>query len=316
MTKNLSFKIIALLAAILLSQAVNSAGNQSVMTVTSEIELKSLPDDLVVVRPHKRDVKITIKGPSFLVGSVAADPPPFRVRLANATQGSVPAQFVRSDIDLPAAVDLVSVEPAEMVFEIEAVESREVRVDVPRIGQLPKNLTLESVTVNPASVTVRGARSAVRAIRSVETQPLSLGEIEEAKHLDVNLDLRSPPGKVSVSHRSVAVAVHVGAVVSQREFGPRTVEVRTAPDLGPVSIEPTTVKIVLSGPANVLSSLDASSLVPFVRIQRQPESKGSDLSVQLEALPNVAVVRIEPPAVRAFRGASGAVRGKGVVSKR
>jgi YbbR domain-containing protein len=286
------------------------------MTVTSEIELKSIPDDLVVVRPHKREVKVTIKGPSFLVGSVAADPPPFRVSLSNVGQGPVTAQFVRSDINLPAAVDLVSVEPAEMVFEIEAVESREVRVDVPRIGQLPKNLTLESVAVNPPVVTVRGARSAVRAIRSVETKPLSLGEIEEAKHFELDLDLRSPTGKVSVSHRSVAVAVHVGAVVSQREFGPRVVEVRTAPDLGPVLIEPTSVRVVLSGPTHVLASIDPTALVPFVRIQRAPETKGSELSVQLDSLPNVTVVRIEPPVVKAFRGIVGALKPKGVACKR
>lgn len=316
MTKNLPFKIIALLAAILLSQAVNSTGNQSVMTVTSEIELKSMPDDLVVVRPHKREVKITIRGPSFLVGSVAADPPPFRIRVPSAEQGTFSAQFARSNIDLPAAVDLVSVEPAEMAFELEAVESREVRVEVPRIGQLPKNLTLESVAVSPAVVTVRGARSAVRGIRSVETQPLSLGEIEEARHVDLDLDLRPPPGRVSVSHRRVAVAVHVGAVVSQREFGPRIVEVRTAPDLGPVSIEPTSVRVVLSGPAHVLAALDALAVVPFVRIQRQPEVKGSEIAVQLDALSNVTVVRIEPPAVKAYRGVGGGLRTKAVTTKR
>ncbi len=316
MTKNLPFKIIALLAAILLSQAVNSAGNQSVMTLTSEIELKSIPDDLVVVRPHKREVKVTIKGPSFLVGSVAADPPPFRVRLPSAAPGTVSAQFVRSDIALPAAVDIVSVEPAEMSFELEAVETRDVRVEVPRIGQLPKNLSLESVIVTPPLVTVRGARSAVRSIRSVESQPISLSEMEDAKHVNLDLDLRAPPGRVSVSHRSVAVAVHVAAIVSQREFGPRTVEVRTAPDLGPVSIEPTSVRVVLSGPANVLSSLDAATLVPFVRIQSLPEVKGSDLSVQLDGVPNVTVVRIEPPVVRAFRGGVGGVKPKGVVGKR
>jgi YbbR domain-containing protein len=311
MTKNLSFKIISLLAAILLSQAVNSTGNQSVMSVTSEIELKSLPDNLVVVRPQKKEVKITLRGPSFLVGSVAASPPPFQIRVPTDSPGSFAAHFARGDIDLPGAVELVSVEPTEMVFELEPLESKEVRVEVPRIGQLPRNLTLDSVVVKPPVITVRGARSELRSIRSVEAQPLMLNDIDEPREISQELDLRVPSGQISLSERRVAVSVHVGEVGSQREFAPRPVEVRTAPDLGGASIEPSSVRVTLAGPARKLAALEPSSVVPFIRIQRVPDAKGSEIAVQVEAIPSITVVRIEPATVRAFRQARANSRARG-----
>jgi YbbR domain-containing protein len=301
MKRNLLFKGISLLAAILLSQAVNSAGNSSVMTIVSQIELKNLPDDKVLVRPRRPEVKVTVKGPSFLVGPVAAEPPPFRVRVPAGTGSSMVARFTRDEIALPPSVELLSVEPSEMELELEALETKELRVEVPRIGQLPRTLLLDGVIVTPPTVSVRGPASELRNLRAIEVQPLNLSEIEGPETKQVELEVRPPRGRVTVSESRIAVSVQISEVASQREFASRPVELRTSPDLGAVSIEPKSVKVILSGPGNVVSALQPSDILPYVRLQSVPDVVGSELSIRVDPPAKVTVLRVEPPTVKALR---------------
>jgi YbbR domain-containing protein len=302
MKRNLLFKAISLLAAILLSQAANSAGNSSVMTISSQIELKNLPDDKVLMKPRRPEVKITVKGPSFLVGPVAAEPPPFRVRVPAAVGSAVAVRFSRDEIALPPSVELLSVEPAEMQLEFETLETKELRVEVPLIGQLPRSLVLERVVVSPATVAVSGPASELRAVRTIESQPLILSEIDSSETRRMELDIRPPAGRITVSSKQVEVSVQLGEVVVQREFTARPVELRSAPDIGAVSIEPKIVRVIVSGPGNVVSAVQPSEILPYVRLASAPLSGGgSELTVKVDPPSKVTVLRVEPSTVRVSR---------------
>jgi YbbR domain-containing protein len=301
MKRDLLFKAISLLAAILLSQAVNSAGNSSVMTIASQIELKNLPDDKVLMKPRRPEVKITVRGPSFLVGPLAAEPPPFKVRVPASAGSSVVVRFTRDEIALPPSVELVGVEPAEMQLELEALETKELRVEVPRIGQLPRTLSLEGVVVTPASVAVRGPVSELRTLRTVETQPLNLSEIDGPEARQVEMDIRPPAGRSTLSERRVSVSVQIAEVAVQREFASRPVELRSVPGRGAVSIEPKVVRVIVSGPGNVVSGIQPADLLPYVRLQGATDVVGTELPVRMDPPAKVAVLRIEPPTVRVSR---------------
>ena len=92
-TKNLGLKLISLVFAIILAYFVNSEGNTSIVGFVVPVEFQNVPSDKVLLRPSHRQVEVTIKGPSFVISKVAAEPRVFKVRLPIGVGNSFSARY-------------------------------------------------------------------------------------------------------------------------------------------------------------------------------------------------------------------------------
>jgi YbbR domain-containing protein len=313
MTRNLSLKAVSLLIAVLLTYAVNSASNSSVVSLVVPIEVQNTPEDKILVRPSKRAVQVTIKGPSFLVGPIASSPPTLRVKLPALDEDRFLVNLKVSDLALPPTVDVLSVDPPEMEFVFETVERREVKVEVPRVGQLAKELTLEKIDIEPKMVLVKGPRSELRHLRALETEPIDLGEIEGNRSITVRV--RPPSSQVSVATSSVTASVVVEAVPRERMLDARPVELRASPELPSIKLEPSEVSIVVAGNREAIAQLSPTAVIPYVRPKAPISAESEVVEVSVELPPGIRLVKVEPKAVKLRRESGNKVQVKGKSQK-
>lgn len=292
---DLSLKAASLLIALLLAYGVHRAGNASVVSLLVPIEIKNPPEDKILVKPSKRAVQVTLKGPSFLIGPVASSPPPLQAKLPDDAGEKVSVSFTAGDLSLPRSVEVVSIEPAQMDFTFEPVDRRDVRIEVPRLGQLPAGLVLEGIEVTPKSVTVKGARSEVRQLKALETEPVNLSDLSSST--DISLAVRSSNSSLSLSVKSVTARVVIGQVPSQRQFTERPLEVRLAQGIEKFTVHPTNVAVTISGPPDAIVKLAASDVVPFIRLSELPEAEALKIKVQVDIPNALKVVSVEPATV-------------------
>jgi YbbR domain-containing protein len=295
-TKNIGLKAFSVLLAIVLSYVVNSGQNSSVVSLVVPVEIQNAPERRVLVRPVKRSVQVTIQGPSFLVGTVASSPPPMRIKLPNQDADRFPVSFKASDISLPTGVRVIGLDPAELDLIFEPIERREVRVEVPRLGALPKHLTLDRVDINPVKVFVSGPSSEVRQIKTVESEPIDLRELKDSVVTD--LTLRVPGTQSTLSVSRVSAVVKLGAVPRERMLEGLSVEVRAAAEFPALSIEPAAVTVTVAGPGDEVSELDRKTVIPYVRLPSSPGSGSVSVDVQVELPPGMKLIRVEPRAVQ------------------
>ena len=308
MTDNLLLKLVSVLAAILLAYSVNSERNTSVLTFSVPIEMKNPPEDKVLVKPTRRMAQVTLRGPSFLVGPIASSPPPLKVVIPDDISEKFQATLKTSDIAVPSMIEVLSVEPSEVDFVFEPLERKELKIEVPRVGQLKKPLTLGKVDVNPKVVALKGPRSELRQVKSLETEPLNLDEIGESQ--TVTLAIRNPSNQITLGAKSVSVEVSVDEVPRQRVFERRAVELRTSPNVTSVRIDPTEVSITLEGPPGVVADVDPSEVQPFVRVREVPAKDGTSVEVRVDVPEGCSLIKVEPRTILVLPSGAGTVTKK------
>ena len=308
MTDNLLLKLVSVLAAILLAYSVNSERNTSVLTFSVPIEMKNPPEDKVLVKPTRRMAQVTLRGPSFLVGPIASSPPPLKVVIPDDISEKFQATLKTSDIAVPSMIEVLSVEPSEVDFVFEPLERKELKIEVPRVGQLKKPLTLGKVDVNPKVVALKGPRSELRQVKSLETEPLNLDEIGESQ--TVTLAIRNPSNQITLGAKSVSVEVSVDEVPRQRVLERRAVELRTSPNVTSVRIDPTEVSITLEGPPGVVADVDPSEVQPFVRVREVPAKDGTSVEVRVDVPEGCSLIKVEPRTILVLPSGAGTVTKK------
>jgi len=299
MIKNWELKIFSLCLAIALSYAVTSERNSVSLIVP--LEVKNLPEGRILVSPDDRSVQLTIQGPSFLIGPVASSPPAVKIKLPAGIGERVAIPLNASDIALPPGVQVLGFKPAEVEFVFEPLERRDVRIEVPRIGQLARHLVLEGIDIRPNMATVVGPRSQVQAVRVVETDPIDLREINAPSVMELNV--RLPGNQTKVSVLRVTAQVQVKTVPRERTFEGRPVEIRSTIGMAGIKIDPLTVRVVVAGPPNVVGELEPGAILPFVRIRTLPDNASARVGVDVELPPDVRLVRVEPSEVTLVKGA-------------
>lgn len=295
--RNMPLKLASLFIAIVLAYAVQRASNVSVVSLFVPLEVKNTPEDRIVVKPTKRGAQVTLKGPSFIVGPLAAAPPPLRVRLSDGVSDRATVALRASDLALPPAVEVLSIEPTQVEFVLEPVERQELRVTVPRIGQLAKELVLEGIEVSPKSIVVKGPRSELKQLKAIETEPIDLGTLDSSK--EVTLTLRSIGGAVTPELKTVVARIAIGEPATVRSFAEVPVEVRV---IGGASsgfvVTPRTIALTVSGSPSILAGLNEQEIFPYVRAVDSADGVGSSREqVQIQLPLGLRVISIEPPVV-------------------
>jgi YbbR domain-containing protein len=266
-----------------------------VISLFVPIEVKNAPVEKALIKPMKRGVQITLKGPSFLIGPVASSPPPMRVKIPDTDADRVSVSFKPSDISLPSSVEVLSIEPAQMEFVFEPLDRQDLRVEVPKVGELAQGLILEGIEITPKFVAVRGARSDLIKLKSIEAEPVNLSSVNESTEL--TLGLRVVGASVTPSTRTVQAKVSVVQQPSEKTFSARPVELRISNGVGSLEVKPEKVSVVVLGSPSVLSRLDEEKVVPFIRVPQEIGKVAASKTVEVELPAGVTLRAVEPATV-------------------
>lgn len=292
--KNIVLKLFSLVIAALLFYYVNSESNEGDITISVPVELKGVPANKTVLWPQSRQIKISIKGPSFLLPPIYTSPPPFRVKVPSDVGNKFTAVFKKSEVVLPPSVKVIGIDPPEMEFTFDDLVRKEVGVKVTQVGVLREGLKLDEMKVSPEKITITGPKTEVSDIQWIETDPIDFREVAES--VERELALRQIGRLADVSANQVSVRLTVSSVNAEKRFDNMAIEVRSVGGES-VTLSPQTVSVEVSGAKEKLSGLNASDIIVYVKLA-PPLSEGTALAVFVDLPKGIDLVAADPPQVK------------------
>ncbi len=264
---------------------------------------KSVP---IVVDHGDVPAGLQLRDPVLSADQAIVSGPESVVRLVTSAQARVVVQ--PSGIDVDQTVDLVAVDARGEVQSPVKIAPSSVHVKISvRSGlqtkQLPVNpvvtgtpaagFEIESVTVQPAVVTVEGDANALASLSRLDTQPVSISGAATDLTRTVVLDI--PPGVDPLAQSEVTVKVTLRPIAATRTYSVGIV-LSGARDDRTYSLSAASVLVTVGGTVGALDALDPRTLAVVADVDGlAPGSHKVKLKISLPA--DVNLVATSPPDV-------------------
>ena len=295
--ENLSLKLISLILAVLLELYFYSADNSIKAVLSASVEVKGLPESMMVVNfPNGNQImqsRVELRGPRPLIEQVRTSALKFAVEYPKDQPPIYTALLNTRQLGLPSGVEVTDVSPATITIEVEKTHSRELPVAVDREGEPEPGFRLEAMTVQPSLVRVTGAARIVESLQSIVTQEVDISALTESKRMEVLLLAPSP--LVSLSAKTAAVEARIAPIQAERVLDAVNLSV-LAPAGFAGSVEPSKVKVILSGPERLLDSLAGDSVKLVADAHALPEGK-HEVEVSGDLPAGISVLETKPKKV-------------------
>ena len=210
MLSNLRYKVVALLAALLLwgvSHTTSSIERGFDIPVLPE----NVPGDLVVTDRSSDAVNVRVRGTRAALQRLTVAELDYRVDLSGARAGATQHEVDLSRLDLPRGAQIVSRSPASLEITLERKSTRAVKVRADIDGEPAPGFVLGEVVVEPARLRIAGARSEVLRLSEVLTETIDVS----GANASLERTVRATPGGLHVwldGADRVAVRIEIGAI--------------------------------------------------------------------------------------------------------
>lgn len=288
--KNWKIKLLSLAIAIFLWSYIMSTTNPTV-----NVRLTNIPiiyenteylgsNDLMVSPKTKKTIDITVSGQRSRIVNIT----PQHVRVTADFQSlDEGVHTVALKYSLPEDVVLEDFEK-DMTVTIDKVINKEMQVEIYSIGELEEGLIIQSTSINPEKVSVKGSRSL----------------IDQVDKLLVDLDLNNLTNSISVN-RKIRAVDSKGQDLTGLTFGQEFINLSVQVEMQKeVEIEPKIIGQVdndyrlsdanlnrntafVQGPADVIKGL---TKIQTHEINISSLTTSQTLPVKLDLLPNVRLV--------------------------
>jgi uncharacterized protein (TIGR00159 family) len=156
----------------------------SLITTTTSIDFRNIPDNLELMKTSAERVELQISGKRRLVSALEPEQVGAFVDLKGKSYGAYQVALNQDNIELPLGLEVVRVTPSKIKVELEQRAERKLTVKPQFIGASPAGYKMEKIKVKPDYVKVSGAVSVLHKTDSILTEPIDLGRIEptDKKH--------------------------------------------------------------------------------------------------------------------------------------
>ena len=164
---------------------IYSGGQFSLITTTTPIDFRNIPDNLELMRTSAEKVEVQISGKRRLVTALEPEQVRAFLDLEGKTYGAHQVILNQNSIELPLGLEVVRVTPSAIKVELEQRGEKKLAVKPQFIGASPAGYKTKKVRVRPSSVKVSGAISLLHKTKSLSTEPIDLDQIEQKdeKHI-------------------------------------------------------------------------------------------------------------------------------------
>jgi YbbR domain-containing protein len=193
MFSNLRYKIIALLAALLL---------WGVSHTTSSVERgfdvpvmpSNVPQELVITGRSTDAVNIRVRGTNAALRRLSVADLVYPVDLAGARAGTTEREVEVAVMSLPRGAEVVSRSPTSLEFTLERRSTRAVKVRADIEGEPAAGFVLGEITIEPPRLRITGARSEVLRLSEVLTETIDVA----GANAPIEKTVRAAPGGLHV----------------------------------------------------------------------------------------------------------------------
>jgi YbbR domain-containing protein len=187
LTRNLGWKLFSLLLAFALWAAMGRV-TETATSVAAQVRYEHLADDLAIVSGMPAEVMLELRGPSRRLHQDNLDAVSVVLDFAR-VQGPGERTFniTASNASLPLGVAFSRAVPAQLHLRFDRIVSRDVPVQARYSGAPPAGYEMLRAELQPPTLRVRGPRSHVAAVTSIETDPIDLTGIVGERAGQVNV---------------------------------------------------------------------------------------------------------------------------------
>ncbi len=293
-SNDLALMLFSLAIALVLAYLVRSDSNSAVTVLSVPVEFVDVPSDRVLVAGGITQVKVTVRGPSFVVNRIANSVPSIRVKVPPQVDDHFTAVLSTDEFDLPSSMSVIRIEPEALALEFDKLISKDVPVVLPRIGTVADGMFVEQVTITPEKVSVVGPSQDLEEVTQVESLPIDLKGARESR--EERLSLRLPASLSRLTPSEVLVKVQVSKIQEERVFSGLPIELRTKLSES-YGIYPREVAVAVRGDRDAIRALQRESIVPYLRLDSQIQ-KSEEISLTVELPPGLKATAINPPTVK------------------
>lgn len=222
------------------------------------------------------------------------------------------------DLGAGTRLSVEEISPSAVHVSFERAVTRVVPASVRLEGRLDARLALAApVSVSPRMIRVHGPGSRVTSLDSVPLFPLDLSTVSRSGSFNVGVDTSALPG-ISATPHVASVTLQVEEEI-ERVLPAVPVEVDSSAAGVPLVVDPSSVRVTLSGARTLVTSVDPRNLrVRIVRSELRGMAPGEERHVPLHVEGVPALVSAMPDQLMAIvrrpanvRGGHTAVRGRG-----
>lgn len=290
--RHFGLKIVSVALATLLWFAV--AGEQIVeRALRIPLEFTNVPSRLEIVGDPPDVVDVRVRGSSGALSRIAAGELVAVLDLQTAREGPRLFHLSATAVRAPFGVEVVQVTPSNFYMTFEPSSTKLVPVMPEVEGEPAPGFEIAAITSQPPSVEVEGPRSAVAALKSAVTEPVSANGATEPVVEEVSVGVSDP----SVRLREPApVRVTVNVRPAQLQWAVAGIAVKALNGSGRVTVTPAQVTVHVRGPRDAMgadaAAFDASVDVGGLR----PGDYRLPVRVALPA--RLGMTRVDPDEVR------------------
>lgn len=258
------------------------------------------PANRVLVSPLIEQVKVTVEGKYRTLRDFSPQSvPPLQINLTGFEGQQV--SFDPEMFKLPPELKIIRVVPSAMLVRFEEKKKIVVPVEARLDGDPQPGFRVTEVTVDPPTMVVEGANSAVEALRKALTERITL--VGRSQSTTLKVKLAPPPAYVNFldGGRDYSVRITIEEKRGTRVVRNRPVQVRGVPAGAPgFEVSPATISVTMHGPLRLLDALDPDRVVAYVDVSgfkpRRRKSLNS-LPVAVETPEGLTSLELKPDRV-------------------
>lgn len=147
---------------------------RSEVGMMAPLELVNIPEGLMVANEVPSLVDLRISGPRTLLMNVNQKDLTIAVDLDAVKPGVTSFRRLEERLELPSGMKVTRMSPSYVDIKLDRVTERTVPVRINLVGVPEPGFSVASILAKPAKVRLRGAEGELKDIREVETEPVSV----------------------------------------------------------------------------------------------------------------------------------------------
>jgi len=176
--KSLAMKVLALLVAIAIWMGVSASRREQTRERAFDIPLAlvGIPRDIIVTNSVQESINARLRGRLSALRSLSSQNLEVTIDLSDARPGIMKVAIRPQAFNIPAGVEVMSVNPAKLTFRLEARRQKLVPIRPYLVGDLPQGYRFDpaDIVVTPANALVSGPASVIKEFSEVYTDRIIL----------------------------------------------------------------------------------------------------------------------------------------------
>lgn len=203
---NFALKAAAVVLAVVLWIFVVSKG-QTEMSLSVPIEYLNVPPGLEIAKREAKMTNIVIRAHESLSRNIRQETVRVYLDVSKAKKGEGVFPIRKDDVKLPFGASIIKVEPSAVKIAFEETVSKTVVIRADITGSPENGFYVRSVEIMPKEIDIEGAKSEVRKIIFVKTEPIDITGLNEDFSQEAGLKLSNGNVRLKVDKVDVRIRI-------------------------------------------------------------------------------------------------------------